>query len=59
MRKQTNSLRRRTLELMDGRASLEDIARKLVAEFPKRSRARRKHGRTPVWLRKNTANRLL
>ena len=29
-------LRRRTLELMDGRASLEEIAHKLAAEFPKR-----------------------
>jgi hypothetical protein len=29
-------LRRRTFELMDGRASLEEIARKPVAEFPKR-----------------------
>ena len=29
-------LRRRTLELMDARASLEEIAHKLVAEFPKR-----------------------
>ena len=29
-------LRRRAFELMDGRASLEEIARKLVAEFPKR-----------------------
>ena len=29
-------LRRRTFELMDGRASLEEIAQKLVAEFPKR-----------------------
>ena len=29
-------LRRRTFELMDGRTSLEEIAHKLVAEFPKR-----------------------
>ena len=29
-------LRRRTFELMDGRASLEEIAQKLVAEFPHR-----------------------
>jgi len=29
-------LRRRTFELMDGRASLEEIAHKLVAEFPRR-----------------------
>jgi type I protein arginine methyltransferase len=29
-------LRRRTFELMDGRASLEEIAHKLVAEFPER-----------------------
>ena len=29
-------LRRRTFELMDGRASLEEIAHKLAAEFPKR-----------------------
>ena len=29
-------LRRRTFELMDGRASLEEIAQRLVAEFPKR-----------------------
>ena len=29
-------LRRRAFELMDGRASLEEIAHKLVAEFPKR-----------------------
>ena len=29
-------LRRRTFELMDGRVSLEEIAQKLVAEFPKR-----------------------
>jgi type I protein arginine methyltransferase len=29
-------LRRRTFELMDGRASLEEIAHRLVAEFPKR-----------------------
>jgi len=29
-------LRRRTFELMDGRASLEEIAHKLVAEFPHR-----------------------
>ena len=29
-------LRRKTFELMDGRASLEEIARKPVAEFPKR-----------------------
>ena len=29
-------IRRRTLEMMDGRASLEDIARRLVAEFPSR-----------------------
>ena len=29
-------IRRRTLEMMDGRASLEDIARQLVAEFPSR-----------------------
>src|SRR5215469_6116704 len=29
-------LRRRTFELMDGRASLEEIARKLEAEFPRR-----------------------
>ena len=29
-------LRRRTLELMDGNATLEEIASKLVAEFPKR-----------------------
>ena len=28
-------LRRRTFELMDGRASLEEIAHKLAAEFPK------------------------
>ena len=29
-------LRRRTFELMDGRASLEEIAHKLASEFPKR-----------------------
>jgi hypothetical protein len=29
-------LRHRTFELMDGRASLEEIARRLVEEFPKR-----------------------
>jgi hypothetical protein len=29
-------LRRRTLELMDGKASLEEIARRLAAEFPQR-----------------------
>jgi len=29
-------IRRRTLEMIDGRASLEDIARQLVAEFPSR-----------------------
>jgi len=29
-------LRRRTFELMDGRASLEEIAHRLAAEFPKR-----------------------
>ena len=29
-------LRRRTFELMDGKLSLEEIAHKLVAEFPKR-----------------------
>jgi len=29
-------VRRRTLELMDGRASLEEIAHKLAAEFPQR-----------------------
>jgi hypothetical protein len=29
-------LRRRTFELMNGRASLEEIAHRLVAEFPKR-----------------------
>jgi protein arginine N-methyltransferase 1 len=29
-------LRRRTLDLMDGRASLEDIARRLTIEFPER-----------------------
>jgi hypothetical protein len=29
-------MRRRTFELMDGRASLEEIAHKLVAEFPQR-----------------------
>ena len=29
-------MRRRTLELIDGRASLEDIARQLAAEFPER-----------------------
>ena len=29
-------LRRRTFELVDGRASLEEIAHKLVAEFPHR-----------------------
>jgi len=29
-------LRRRTFELMDGRASLEEIAHKLAAEFPQR-----------------------
>ena len=29
-------LRRRTFELMDGKATLEEIARKLAAEFPKR-----------------------
>jgi hypothetical protein len=29
-------LRRRTLELMDGSASLEEIAHKLLAEFPTR-----------------------
>jgi hypothetical protein len=28
-------LRRRTFELMDGRASLEEIAHKLAAEFPR------------------------
>ena len=29
-------LRRRAFELMDGRTSLEELARKLAAEFPKR-----------------------
>jgi hypothetical protein len=29
-------LRRRTFELMDGRASLEEIAHTLAREFPKR-----------------------
>ncbi|OLB40082.1 MAG: hypothetical protein AUH11_02595 [Acidobacteria bacterium 13_2_20CM_57_17] len=29
-------LRRRTLELIDGRASLEEIARRLAMEFPQR-----------------------
>ena len=29
-------LRRRTFDLMDGRASLEEIAHKLASEFPKR-----------------------
>lgn len=33
---QEGLLRRRTFELTDGRASLEEIAHKLAAEFPKR-----------------------
>jgi protein arginine N-methyltransferase 1 len=33
---QDGAMRRRTLELMDGKASLEEISRRLAAEFPER-----------------------
>jgi hypothetical protein len=40
-------LRHRTLELMDGKVSLEEIARRLAAEFPRKSTAGRYTDRTP------------
>ena len=46
---------------MDGRTSLEEIAHKLVAEFPKRLSSwqeAKKHCRMPERFRKKTAKRL-